>query len=99
MYILLIFAREDGSPWKPDHVYRQFRKVAAAAGLPVLSPHPGARHTGNSLMRDAGVDETVRMREVGHVTKTVSDRYTHTLAEQHRQGAEATARLVDGAGS
>lgn len=95
----LIFARADGSPWPPDYVLRRFKRIAADAGLPVLTLHQGGRHTGNSLMRDAGVDDAVRMREVGHTTKSVSDRYTHTLDEQHRQAAEATARLVDGAGS
>ena len=94
----LVFAREDGSPWPPDYVLRRFKAIAREAGVPVLTLHQGGRHTGNSLMRDAGVDDTVRMREVGHVTRSVSDRYTHTLAEQHRQAAEATAALVDGAG-
>jgi integrase len=95
----LIFAREDGSPFAPDYCLRRFKALAKAAGVPQLTLHQGGRHSANSLMRDANVDDTIRMREVGHVTRSVSDRYTHTLASQHRDAAEATAALVDGAGA
>jgi hypothetical protein len=88
----LIFCRDDGSPWPPDYVLRRFKRIAKDAGLPVLTVHQGGWHTGNSLMRDAGVDDTVRMREVGHTTKTVSDRYTHTLDEQHSPGRRGHRR-------
>jgi len=95
----LIFCREDGSPFRPDYCLRRFKVLAKAAGVPALTMHQGARHTGNSLMRDAGVDATIRMREVGHQTKSVSDRYTHVLDSQHLAAAEATAALVAGAGA
>jgi len=36
--------------------------IAAQAGVPVIKLHEGGRHTGNSLMRDAGVDQEVRVR-------------------------------------
>ena len=52
--------------------------------MPVIKLHEGGRHTGNSLMRDAGVDEEVRMREVGHGGRDINDRYTHVLIEAHR---------------
>ena len=45
---------------------KRFKKLAAQAGVPVIKLHEGGRHPGNSLMRDAGVDQEVRMREVGH---------------------------------
>jgi len=53
---------------------------------------------GNSLMRDAGVDQEVRMREVGHAGRDINDRYTHVLEEAHRAAAEQTAALVREAG-
>jgi hypothetical protein len=56
------------------------------------------RHTGNSLMRDAGVDQEVRMREVGHASRDINDRYTHVLEEAHLAGAAQTAALVRRAG-
>ena len=51
----LIFCHEVGSPWRPDHIYRRFRAIAAAAGLPVIKLHEG-RHSVASLQRDAEVD-------------------------------------------
>jgi hypothetical protein len=53
-----------------------------------------ARHTGNSLMQDAGVDQELRMREVGHADKSVNDRYTHPAKQPHLAAAEQTAALV-----
>jgi hypothetical protein len=49
-------------------------------------------------MRDAGVDQEVRMREVGHAGKDINDRYTHVLIEAHLAAAEQTAALVRQAG-
>ena len=75
----LIFCQADGRPWNPDHVSKRFKKLAAQAGVPVIKLREGGRHTGNSLMRDAGVDQEVRMREVGHAGPDINDRYTDVL--------------------
>jgi integrase len=84
----------DGRPWNPDHVSKRFRKLGAQAGVPVIKLHEGGRHTGNSLMRDAGVDQEVRMREVGHAGRDINDRYTHVLIAAHLAAAEQTAALI-----
>jgi hypothetical protein len=42
-------------------------------------------------MRDAGVDQEVRMREVRHSDSSVNDRYTHVLEEAHLAAAEQVA--------
>jgi len=94
----LIFCQADGRPWNPDHVSKRFKRLAAQAGVPVIKLHEGGRHTGNSLMRDAGVDQEVRMREVGHADRDINDRYTHVLIEAHLAAAEQTAALVREAG-
>jgi integrase len=90
----LVFCQDDGRPWNPDHVSKRFKKLAALAGVPVICLHEGGRHTGNSLMQDAGVDQELRMREVGHAHKSVNDRYTHPLEQAHLAAAEQTAALV-----
>jgi integrase len=87
----LVFCQADGRPWSSDHVSKRFKKLAAQAGVPVIKLHEGGRHTGNSLMRDAGVDQEVRMREVGHAGKDIN--------EAHLAAAEQTAALVRKAGS
>lgn len=95
----LVFCRDDGTPYRPDYVYRRLRRLAADAGVPVIKMHEAGRHTGVSLMRGAGVDKDVRMRAVGHVTESVHDRYTHIEAEAHRTAAEQVAALVTKAGT
>ena len=90
----LVFCQGDGRPWNPDHVSKRFKRLAAASGVPVVTLHEGARHTGNSLMQDAGVDQELRMREVGHADKAVNDRYTHPLEQAHLAASEQTAALV-----
>ena len=45
-------------------------------------------------MQDAGVNQELRMREVGHADKSVNDRYTHPLEQAHLTAAEQTAAQV-----
>ncbi len=66
-------------------------QVAVQAGVP-----PIKLHEANSLMRDAGVDQELRMQIVGHSDRDINSRYTHTLAEAHRAAAEQTAAYVLG---
>jgi integrase len=95
----LIFARFDGTPWRPSFVYRRFRQLAAQAGVPVVTLHEGGRHTGVSLMHDAEVRDDIRMREAGHADRAVHARYNHVLDEAHRAAAEQVAALVAKAGA
>lgn len=90
----LIFCRYDGTPWRPSYVTRQFERLAQQAEVPVITLHEGGRHTANSLMRDAGVDQELRMREIGRSDKAVNDRYTHKLDAAHRAAAQQVADLV-----
>jgi CRISPR/Cas system-associated endonuclease Cas1 len=93
-----VFCEDNGQPWHPDHVSKRFKKLAAQSGVPVVTLHEGGRHTGNSLMQDAGVDQELRMREVGHAGRPVNDRYTQPLEEAHLAALEQTAALVRKAG-
>jgi integrase len=91
----LVFSQTDGRPWNPDFVSKRFRRLAADAGVPPIKLHE-TRHSANSLMREAGVDQELRMQIVGHAAKDINDRYTHTLEEAHRAAAEQTAAYVLG---
>jgi hypothetical protein len=44
-------------------------------------------------MDDAGVDQELRMREVGHSNKATNPRYTHPLIEAN--SANGSTRLLD----
>jgi hypothetical protein len=85
-------------PSHPDHVSKRFKKLAARAAVPVATLHDGGRQTGNSLMQDAGLDQELRMREVGHADKSVNDRCTHPLEQAHLAASEQTATLARNAG-
>ncbi|HSR82682.1 MAG TPA: site-specific integrase [Streptosporangiaceae bacterium] len=95
----LVFCQPDGRPWNPDHVSKRFKRLAAKAGVPVIKLHEGGRHTGNSLMYDAEVRGDIVMREVGHASREISQRYNHPLTEAHQAAAEQVAELVRKAGS
>jgi integrase len=94
----LVFCRPDGSPWTPDYVTHHFKKLAGAAGVPVIKLHEG-RHSAASLQRDAEVDPEIRRKTLGHADQAMTSHYTHIEAEAHRAAAEAVARLVEGTGS
>ena len=77
---------------------KRFKKLGAPAGVPVVTLHEREGTPANSLMQDAGVDQELRMREVGHAVRSVNDRYTHPLEQAHLAAAEQTAALVRKAG-
>ena len=90
-----MFCQPGGRPWNPDYVSKRFRRLAAEAGVPPIKLHE-TRHSANSLMREAGVDQELRMQIVGHADRDGNDRYTHTLEQAHRAAAEQTAAYVLG---
>jgi integrase len=94
----LVFCQPDGQPWHPDFVTKRFRKLCAKAGVPSVKLHEGGRHTGVSLMHDAGVRDDISMREAGHSDRAVHHRYNHPMIEAHQQAAEQVAELVRKAG-
>jgi len=94
----IVFCRDDGRPWNPDHVSKRFKKLANAADVPVIKFHEGGRHTGVSLMHDAEVREDISMREAGHASRDVHARYNHPTIQAHQAAAEQVAELVRQAG-
>jgi integrase len=94
----LVFCKDDGTPWKPDHVSRRFKVIAKAAGFPVIKLHEG-RHSAASLARDAEVDPEIRRRTLGHADQAMTSHHTHIEAQAHRAAAEAVAKLAEGDGS
>ena len=94
----LVFCRPDGRPWNPDNVSKRFQRLAERAGLPKVKLHEGGRHTANSLMYDAEVREDIVMRQVGHASREISQRYNHPLRQAHLAAAAQVSALVRKAG-
>ena len=66
--------KDDGTPWKPDHVSRRFKAIAREAGLPAIKLHEG-RHSAASLARDAEVDPEIRRKTLGHADQAMTSHY------------------------
>jgi integrase len=94
-----VFCQPDGRPWNPDHVSKKFKRLAGQAGVPVIKLHEGGRHTGNSLMYDAEVRQDIVMRQVGHASPEISQRYNHPMKQAHLAAAGQVAALVCKAGN
>lgn len=94
----LVFCQDDGTPWKPDHVSKKLKRLAAKAGVRVIKLHEGGRHTGNSMMYDAEVRPDIVMRQVGHASPEISQRYNHPMKQAHLAASAQVSALVRKAG-
>jgi hypothetical protein len=61
--------------------------------------YAGGRHTGNPLMHDAEIRQDLVMRQVGHVSPEISQRYDHPPKQAHLAAAGQVAALVRKAGN
>jgi len=92
----LVFAREDGSLFRPATFTRTLQRVAREASVPVIGPH-GLRHTWATLALRAGVNPRVVSDRLGHSGVSITlDRYTHPSTDLDRDAAERVARLISG---
>lgn len=90
----LVFAREDGTPLRPEYVTRHFLVLSSEAGLPRIVLH-GLRHTWATHALAAGVDMLVVSRHLGHSSLALTaDTYTRVLPDVSRQAAELVAAMV-----
>ncbi len=90
----LVFAREDGSPIRPEYVTRHFLALSQEVGLPRIVLH-GLRHTWATHALAAGVDMLVVSRHLGHSSLALTaDTYTRVLPEVSKQAAELVAAMV-----
>jgi integrase len=90
----LVFAKEDGTPLRPEYVTRHFLALSSEAGLPRIVLH-GLRHTWATHALAAGVDMLVVSRHLGHSSLSLTaDTYTRVLPEVSRQAAELVAAMV-----
>lgn len=92
----LVFTMPDGSPWRPDHVSRQFGRLVNQTGLAAL-PFHGLRHSHATHLLAAGENPKLVSQRLGHSTVAFTlDTYAHVLPGQQAAAAENVARLVFG---
>jgi integrase len=93
----LVFARDDGSPLRPDSVSRRFIELAKAAGVPRIRVHD-LRHTHATLALEAGVNPKVVSERLGHSSVAFTlDVYSHVVPALDEEAANRVARLITGA--
>ena len=89
-----VFTSADGLPVDPEHVTRQFKRIAKQAGLPEKRLHD-LRHGAASLQLAAGVELAIVSKRLGHSTIALTaDTYSHLLEGVGRDAAERSAALV-----
>jgi integrase len=93
----LVFTDELGVIYDPNRFTRNTKELAAAAGVPPLTPHSAARHTWATLALASGIHPKVVQERLGHSSvKITLDRYSHLIDGMDREAAEAVAALIGG---
>jgi len=77
-----------GKPIQPMQVYRKFVNACARAGVGPYRFHD-LRHTFNTNMRRAGVDQVTIMKLTGHKTLSMFIRYSHVGGEEGKAAMES----------
>jgi integrase len=77
----LVFTKSDGSPVPKWYIQRLFKKACLKAKVHSYRLHD-LRHSFNTNMTKAGVDQVVVMKLTGHKTFEMFSRYSHIDKEQ-----------------
>jgi integrase len=83
----LVFTKDDGSPVPKWYIQRLFKKACSKAKVSPYRLHD-LRHTFNTNMTKAGVDQVVVMKLTGHKTNAMFLRYSHIDKEQSESAME-----------
>jgi integrase len=84
----LVFTTTIGSPLDSRNVTKNFQKLAAKSGLPVIH-FKDFRHTAASLLLAQGVHPRVVMEILGHSQiKLTMDTYSHVIPALQREAAD-----------
>lgn len=84
---------ELGVPWHPERYTDEFKRLCAAAGVPVIRLHD-VRHTANSLLAAAGVPDHIRAAWCGHTVAVNVSTYTHARPEDLAVAGAALALIL-----
>jgi integrase len=85
----LVFTKADGEPVPKWYMERQFKRACLDSGVGTYRFHD-LRHTFNTNMVKAGVDQIVIMKITGHKTNAMFRRYSHLDKEM---GENAMSKL------
>ncbi len=90
----LVFARENGTPIRTEHVVKRFGPLCRAAGVPKITIHD-LRHTAATLMIGSGVPLAVVSKVLRHTQVSITaDLYGHLIRKSSRGRASGTTGLA-----
>jgi integrase len=89
----LVFTKSDGSPVPKWYIQRLFKKACLKAKVYPYRLHD-LRHSFNTNMTKAGVDQVVIMKLTGHKTFEMFSRYSHLDQEQGENAMEKLNGLL-----
>ncbi len=93
----LVFTRDDGDPWHPDHVTETIREMIIASGLPRIRPLQDLRHTHATLLLAHGENAKVVQERLGHHSHAfTADTYQHVMPGMDEAAATRFDALVHG---
>lgn len=76
----LVFCRDDGLPWHPDHVTDTISEMIDASDLPRIRPLQDLRHTHATLLLADGANAKVVQERLGHHSHSfTADTYQHVM--------------------
>jgi integrase len=90
-----VFSHDAGvTPWRPDHVSREFRRLRDKAGVPSTVRLHDLRHFVATELLAAGVPLKVVSERLGHrQLSTTADTYGHYVPAADKEAADVMARL------
>jgi len=91
----LIFTTRTGGVVLPDRVGKAFERARHAAGRDDLTWHD-LRHTGQSLLAEAGASVRELQARAGHSTTSAALRYVHQYGDPTQRAAERLDALLAG---
>jgi integrase len=94
----LVFAGPLGEPRRPDSVTRRFQALAREAGVPESRFH-GIRHATASLFGAVDLTMDTVGLLLGHASKAVTRRYSHTIRSTMSAASKRMAELIREAGA
>jgi integrase len=93
----LVFAREDGTPLRPEYVLRRFHELSDSARLPRVKLH-ALRHLAATLMIGSGVPLAVASKVLRHSQVGITaDLYRHLTREVSHAAVDGLAAVLDAA--
>jgi len=88
-----VFTDEHGEPHDHKRVLTEFKRACILAGIEPRRFHD-LRHANQTILKDLGIAEDVRMARAGHSTTRMSRRYGKASERQDREAVDRLAEAI-----